>query len=155
MDFTNILFGAWFVGHGLYIMAKTFVPELRVRGDNFIKTTADPDTRISVNFFGFQKYFGKDKRRWKVVGKMTPMGYFITGLMMVIFGLVFLFWHLIEGTDLQWYAIAAIFGCVLGFIVSMPNLREPLEPSDLPLAKESTRDPMDDPTNGDDFNRMM
>jgi hypothetical protein len=136
-------------------MAKTFYPELRSKGDNLIASTTDQDTRFRLNIFGYEKYFGKDKRRWKVYGKIAPAGYMFSGLALVIGGLALMFWLMIEAAGLQRYAFAVIAAVVLGSLVAAFNLREPLETSDLP--KERIGDPMDDSeeTDSDDFNRVV
>lgn len=152
----NILGGAWLLGTGLYTICKTFYPELRTKGDNLLKGTTDQDTRFRINFFGYEKYFGKDNRRWKIYGKVAPAGYFFNGLALVTGGLALMFWPMIAAAELQSYAIAVIAAVVLGSVVAAFNLREPLEPSDLP--KERIGDPMDDSTeesNSDDFNRVL
>jgi hypothetical protein len=155
MNFMNILIGGCVVGQGLYVAAKTFFPELRSKGDNFIRSTTDQDTRFRLNVFGYEKAFGKDKRQWKVWGKMVPAGYFVQGMTLVVCGLFVMLWDLIEGAGLQSYAFAVLAAVILGSIVASFNLREPLEPSDLP--KDRIGDPMDEPTetNADDFNRTL
>lgn len=156
MNLENILIGGWVLGQGLYVAAKFFFPELRSKGDNFIASTSEPDTRLRLNVFGYEKYFGKDKRQWKVWGKMVPAGYLVQGLTLVVCGLIVMLWQKVEQVELQSYAIAVIAALILGSAVAAWNLREPLEPSDLP--KESIGDPMDDPAKteaADDFNRGL
>jgi hypothetical protein len=145
VNLENLIGGAWLLGAGLYTICKTFYPELRSKGDNLIASTTDQDTRFRISFLGYEKYFGKDKRRWKIYGKVAPAGYFFNGLALAIGGLALMFWPMIAAAELQSYAIAVIAAVVLGSVVAAFNLREPLEPSDLP--KERIGDPMDDDTN--------
>jgi hypothetical protein len=63
----------------LYMMIMAFVPELRPK-DRRIRTTSDIDTRWRIEFLGFTKYIGKDKRKFRTIGYMSPAGYFFQGL---------------------------------------------------------------------------